>query len=160
MTPAQARNVIDDQVRCTLAEWLFIDDDHQLAPLDPLPCPITGPGPNTTKCCLWRATLRPSTPVFRGHVHGATGSGARRNGRRPRPGRTDNPENEPLMTRYRSLTAIAGSFLVATASILPASPATAAAPTLTWTPCGELPDEVRECASLQVPWTTQIRPGR
>ncbi|MCB0933641.1 MAG: alpha/beta hydrolase [Mycobacterium sp.] len=41
MTPAQARNVIDDQVRCTLAEWLFIDDDHQLAPLDPLPCPIT-----------------------------------------------------------------------------------------------------------------------
>ncbi|MCB0933640.1 MAG: alpha/beta fold hydrolase [Mycobacterium sp.] len=55
------------------------------------------------------------------------------------------------MTRYRSLTAIAGSFLVATASILPASPATAAAPTLTWTPCGELPDEVRECASLQVP---------
>lgn len=41
MTPAQARSVIDDQVRCTLAEWLFIADDHHLEPLDPLPCPIT-----------------------------------------------------------------------------------------------------------------------
>ena len=41
MTPAQARAVIDDQVRCTLADWLFIGDDDHLAPLDPLPCPVT-----------------------------------------------------------------------------------------------------------------------
>jgi pimeloyl-ACP methyl ester carboxylesterase len=41
MTPAQARAVIDDQVRCTLAEWLYIPDDQHLAPMESLPCPIT-----------------------------------------------------------------------------------------------------------------------
>lgn len=41
MTSAQARAVIDDQVRCTLAEWLYIADDEHLAPMESLPCPIT-----------------------------------------------------------------------------------------------------------------------
>lgn len=41
MTPAQARAVIEDQVRCTLAEWLYIGDDDHLVPMDSLPCPIT-----------------------------------------------------------------------------------------------------------------------
>jgi len=41
MTAAAARAVIDDQAGCTLAGHLFIADDDCLAPLDPLPCPVT-----------------------------------------------------------------------------------------------------------------------
>jgi pimeloyl-ACP methyl ester carboxylesterase len=41
MTAAAARAVIDDQAGCTLAEHLVIADDDCLAPLDPLPCPVT-----------------------------------------------------------------------------------------------------------------------
>lgn len=52
---------------------------------------------------------------------------------------------------YHSLLAVAGSCLVAAAGMLPAAPPAAAASTLAWKPCGELPDQVRECASLQVP---------
>ena len=41
LTAAAARAVIEDQAGCTLAGQLFIADDDALAPLDPLPCPIT-----------------------------------------------------------------------------------------------------------------------
>jgi pimeloyl-ACP methyl ester carboxylesterase len=41
MTAAAARAVIDDQAGCTLAGHLFVADDDCLAPLNPLPCPVT-----------------------------------------------------------------------------------------------------------------------
>jgi pimeloyl-ACP methyl ester carboxylesterase len=41
MTARQARAVIGDQAKCTLARRLRIDDDDVVAPLDPLPCPVT-----------------------------------------------------------------------------------------------------------------------
>lgn len=41
MPAADARQVIKDTAACTLAEWLIIGDDEHLAPLDPLPCPVT-----------------------------------------------------------------------------------------------------------------------
>ena len=41
MTARQARVVIGDQARCALAGRLRIGDDEMVAPLDPLPCPVT-----------------------------------------------------------------------------------------------------------------------
>lgn len=41
MTGWAARTVIADQAGCTLAGRLFIADEDCLAPLDPLPCPVT-----------------------------------------------------------------------------------------------------------------------
>lgn len=41
MTARQARAVIADQAGCTLAGRLSIGDDDVIAPLDPLPCPVT-----------------------------------------------------------------------------------------------------------------------
>lgn len=41
MPAAAARDVIDDNAACTLADWLFLGDDAVVAPMDPLPCPIT-----------------------------------------------------------------------------------------------------------------------
>lgn len=41
MTTRQARVVIGDQAQCTLAGQLRIGDDELVAPLDPLPCPVT-----------------------------------------------------------------------------------------------------------------------
>ncbi len=41
MTAAQARGVISDHAACTLGEGLVITDADRVAPLDPLPCPVT-----------------------------------------------------------------------------------------------------------------------
>jgi pimeloyl-ACP methyl ester carboxylesterase len=41
MTAHQARQVIDDQAGCAAARTLEIGDDETIAPLDPLPCPMT-----------------------------------------------------------------------------------------------------------------------
>ncbi|MEI6506632.1 MAG: alpha/beta hydrolase, partial [Planctomycetota bacterium] len=41
VTALQARVVIGDQAQCTLAGRLRIGDDDMVAPLDPLPCPVT-----------------------------------------------------------------------------------------------------------------------
>jgi pimeloyl-ACP methyl ester carboxylesterase len=41
MSAADARSVIDDHARCTLAYVLQVPGTDCIAPMDPLPCPIT-----------------------------------------------------------------------------------------------------------------------
>ena len=51
----------------------------------------------------------------------------------------------------RTAAAIIGSSLLGAAGVLPSAPHVAGAPPLEWTSCGELPDQVRQCSSLEVP---------
>lgn len=41
LTPAQGMEILDDAVGCTINETDLLGSDQQLAPLNPLPCPVT-----------------------------------------------------------------------------------------------------------------------
>jgi pimeloyl-ACP methyl ester carboxylesterase len=41
ITPQRAVEIIDDYLACTVYDEIFSTDEEQIAPLDPLPCPIT-----------------------------------------------------------------------------------------------------------------------